>query len=131
MAEPLQERIVRAAEQSVGRAVGFGALGIGCTVLGLSGFPVLALGSGAVLTALMAAILMLKAYAAPRRPHRRTEVWLMLDRPAGLRPEVAQALIGDALRSAFVRYARWSAMVAGGFWLASLVARVMGLSGTA
>ncbi|MFO1068605.1 MAG: hypothetical protein U1E14_08790 [Geminicoccaceae bacterium] len=127
MAEPLQERIARAAEQSVGRAVGFGALGIGCTVLGLSGFPILALRSGAALTALMAAILMLKAHAAPRHPHRRTEVWLILDRPAELRPELAQTLIGDALRAVLERYARLSALAAGGLWLASVVARLAGI----
>lgn len=123
MADELGQRIAQAAELSVGRAVGFGALGIGCTVLGLSGFPLLALRSGAVLTGLMAAILLLKGAAATRRPYRRTEVWLILDRPRDLPPERAQSLIGTALRLAFERYARWSAAVAAGFWALSLLAR--------
>jgi hypothetical protein len=117
------DAIDRAAEQSVGRAVAFAALGIGCSMLGLAGYPVMALRCGAVLTALMATILLIKAMAAPRRPHRRTEVWLLLDRPPDLPPERAQQLIGEALRRVFERYARWSATTALGFWAASLLLR--------
>lgn len=115
----------RAAEVSVGRAVGFGALAIGCVVLGLAAFPVLALRSGAALTMLMAAILLLKAQQAPARPFKRTEVWLILGRPDGLSPSLAQRLIGTALRDVLQRYAGWSAAVAVLFWLASLAWRLL------
>lgn len=120
MADDLLTRVQIAAGISVGRAVGFGALAIGCVVLGLGGYPVLALRSGAVCTMLMAAILLLKAVQAPARPFRRTEVWLLLDRPDRIAPEIAQRVIGTALRDQFQLYATWSAAVATGFWIASI-----------
>jgi hypothetical protein len=112
--------IARAAEQSVGRAVGFGALGIGCVVLGLAGYPVMALRAGAALTLMMAAILLLKALAAPTRPYRRTELWLLLEVPDQPPADRAQHLVGAALRRVLERYARIAAFTAAGFWLASL-----------
>mgnify|MGYP005848291151 CR=1 FL=1 len=115
----------RAAELSVGRAVGFGALAVGCVVLGLAAFPVLALRSGAALTMMMAAILLLKARQAPARPFKRTEVWLILGRPEHLPPSLAQRLIGTALHDVLTRYGHWSAGIAVAFWLASLVWRLL------
>jgi hypothetical protein len=120
LADDLPGEVRRAAETSVGRAVGFGALAIGCVILGLGGYPVLALRVGAACTMLMAVILLLKALQAPSRPFRRTEVWLLLDRPHWIAPQLAQRLIGGALRETFRRYAGWSAGVAIGLWLASL-----------
>lgn len=117
--DPL-ERIRAAADVSVGRACGFAALAIGCVVLGLSGFALLALRTGAVLSMLAASILYMHALSARSRPYRRTEVWLLLGRPRGLPDPVAQRLIGEALRAALERYARGYAFAALGFWLASL-----------
>lgn len=112
--------IARAAERSVGRAVGFGTLAIACTVLGLAGFPLLALRTGAALSLMMAAILWLKALAAPTRPYRRTEAWLLLE-PAEHPPaHLAQGLIGGSLRRVLERYARIATLAATGFWLTSL-----------
>lgn len=121
MPDRFAEQVRLAAETSVGRAVGFGALAIGCIVLGLAGYPVLALRSGAACTALMAAILLMKALQAPTRPFRRTEVWLLLDRPGSVAPRLAQRLIGQALRTTLERYAKWAAACAMGLWLASIV----------
>jgi hypothetical protein len=125
LADDAPGEVRRAAEISVGRAVGFGALAIGCVVLGLASFPVLALRSGAALTMLMAAILLLHALRAPARPFRRTEVWLILGRPQRLSPALAQRLIGTTLRDVLQRYAGWSAGVAVLLWLASLAWRVL------
>ena len=119
--------VERAVEQSVARGVGFGALAIALVVAGLAGYPQLALRSGAVLALLMWAILRLKALRAPRRPYKRTEVWLLLDPRPAWPAEVAQRLIGEALRRTLERYARFVLVAAIGLWLASLVLPTLGL----
>ena len=119
--------VERAAEQSVARGVGFGALAIALVVAGLAGYPQLALRSGAALALLMWAILRLKALRAPRRPYKRTEVWLLLDPRPAWPAEVAQRLIGEALRRTLERYARFVLVAAIGLWLASLVLPTLGL----
>ncbi len=121
MREDLPAHIRVAAETSVGRAAGFAALAIGCVVLALSSYSLLALRTGAVLSLLAAAIFYQRALAAPERPYRRTEIWLILDRPRNLPEELAQRLIGETLRSTLERYARWYAVAAAGFWLVSLI----------
>lgn len=119
--------VERAAERSIGRGVGFGALAIALTVAGLAGYPQLALRSGACLALLMWAILKLKALRAPRRPYRKTEVWLILDRRPDWSAEVAQRLIGEALRAALDRYARYVLAAALGLWLASAALPLTGI----
>lgn len=113
--------IETSARISVGRACGFGLLAIVCTMAGLAGTPVVALKAGGYLCLLTSVILIVKALAAPRRPYKRTEVWLMLDE--GRRPpaEVAQRLIAGALVQAFyafaIRFAQASAGLLGGAML--------------
>ena len=119
--------VERAAEQSVARGVGFGALAIALVVAGLAGYPQLALRSGAALALLMWAILRLKALRAPRRPYKRTEVWLLLDPRPAWAAEVAQRLIGEALQRTLERYARYVLAAAVGLWLASVVLPWLGL----
>lgn len=113
-------RLERLAEIAVARAVGFAALGILMVVLGLMGDLKLSLRSGAALFALSAAVLMLKARLAPTRPYRRTELWLMLETPPKAPAPVLQRLVGEAMRAAFERWTRRTALAAVGFWLASL-----------
>ncbi len=113
-------RIEQAAEISVGRAVGFGALAIVTVVLGLIFAPVMALKTGGALTLLMAAVLQLKAERAPVQPYRSTEVWLILDQRLGMPDEHAQRIVGHTLRAVYLRYALASAAVAGGLWLLGL-----------
>jgi hypothetical protein len=118
--------IERAAEQSVARGVGFGALAIALVVAGLAGYPPLALRSGAGLALLMWAVLKLKALRAPGRPYKRTEVWLMLEQRPGWPAAVTQRLIGGALQRTLDRYARFVLLVAIGLWLASLAVTLLG-----
>lgn len=120
--------IERAAEQSVARGVGFGALAIALVVAGLAGFPLLALKSGAALALLMWAILRLKALQAPRRPYKHTEVWLLLDPRPNWPAPVVQQLIGTALKRALERYAWFVLAVAVGLWLASLALALFQIS---
>ncbi len=117
----------RAAEQSVARGVGFAALGIAMTVAGLAGDPVLSLRTGAALTLLLWAILRLKALRAPRAPYKRTEVWLLLEPRPTWSADVAQRLIGRALKATLERYARFVLLVSLGLWLAGLMLPSLGL----
>ncbi len=118
--------VERAAELSVARGVGFGALAIALVVAGLAGYPQLALRSGAVLALLTWAVLRLKALHAPRRPYKRTEVWLMLDPRPAWPAEMAQRVIGAALQRTLERYARFALVAAVGLWLASLLVPWLG-----
>jgi hypothetical protein len=114
------DRIQVAAELSIGRAVGFGALAIGTVVLGLIFDPVLALKTGGALTLLMAAVIQLKAERARFQPYRSTEVWLILDRHLDLPDDHAQRIVSTVLRSIYHRYAQASVAVAVGLWLLGL-----------
>lgn len=106
------DRLKAVAEVSVARATGFGALAIFCTMIGLSGTPILALKVGAILALVGASVLLLKAQLAQRRPYDRTELWLMLspaDRP---QPGYAQFMIGSVLRQTFIQFAVYHAIAA-------------------
>jgi hypothetical protein len=117
-------RIEDAAEISVGRAVGFGALAIATAVLGLIFDPAMAFKTGGALTLLMAAILWLKLERARSQPYRSTEVWLILDNRLGLPDEHAQRMVSAALCAVYRRYARVSAAVAVGLWLLGLLCQL-------
>jgi hypothetical protein len=119
--------VERAAEQSVARGVGFGALAVALVVAGLAGYPQLALRSGAALALLMWAVLRLKALRARRHPYKRTEVWLLLEPRPSWPAEVAQRLIGEALQRTLERYARLVLVAAIGLWAASVVLPWLGL----
>jgi hypothetical protein len=119
------DRIQAAAELSIGRAVAFGALAVGTVVLGLIGWPALALKTGSALTLLMAVILLLKSEQARSRPYRRTEVWLILDRRLGLPEDRAQIMVSQVLYDTYHRYARCCLAVAVGLWLLGLAFQLL------
>lgn len=119
------DRIEVAAEVSISRAVGFGALAIGTVVLGLSFEPATALKTGSALTLLMAMILLLKSEEALSRPYRRTEVWLILDRRLDLPDDHAQRIVSRVLCATFRRYARYSIAAALGLWLLGLACQLL------
>jgi hypothetical protein len=120
------DRIQVAAEISIGRAVGFGALAIATLVLGLIFDPALALKTGGGLTLLMAAIIQLKAERARSQPYRSTEVWLILDKRLGLPDAHAQRIVSAVLRSVYGRYAQASLAVAVALWLLGLAFQLVG-----
>jgi hypothetical protein len=119
------DRIQVAAEISIGRAVGFGALAVGTVVLGLVFEPVLALKTGSALTVLMAVILLLKSAQALSRPYKRTEVWLILDKRLGLPEDCAQRMVSQVLQHTYRRYARCCLAVAVGLWLLGLAFQLL------
>jgi hypothetical protein len=105
------DAVERAAYLSVGRACAFGALAIFCFIVGLSFDPNLAARAGGLLTMLMTAILIMRATSAPTRPYGKTETWLMLEASERPSAQVAQQVIGSALREAYFWYARSTALV--------------------
>lgn len=121
------EPIERMAEQSVGRAYGFGLLAVGCFALAFSFLPHLAAKFGGMAAFLMSVIFLVKGLLAPRISYRRTETWILLERDERPRPEIAQAIIGKVLRDTFFHFALLSALLAAGMLAAAVVLSILGL----
>jgi hypothetical protein len=116
------------AHYSVGRACMFGMLGIVTFMMGMIGWPDLALRAGAILFLLTAAILLLKAIQAPTRSYRRTEVWILLGKRHDL-PEIrAQAIFGQVLRDTYLKFARMAMTASVALWIIEVSLRVAGLA---
>jgi len=111
------ERVRGAARHSIGRAFLFTMLAIGAAISGLIGWPIMAFRMGAVLWMLAAAIMMLRALGAAKRPYRRTETFILLGRQHGLPEAQAQAVFADVLWHTYRRFAEWSLMLAAAFWM--------------
>ena len=112
----------RLAFESVLRACSFASLAIFCVMIGLSFEPRAAFQAGAMLTLLMTAVLMLKAYGARTKHYRRTEMWLYLTDEQRPPEAYAQRMTSAVLEQTYLTFARWTAMVAvvlGILWLAA------------
>ncbi|HEY5798158.1 MAG TPA: hypothetical protein VIU82_24400 [Bosea sp. (in: a-proteobacteria)] len=94
---------------SVSRGCAFAGLAIICVMVGLAGYPGMALQSGAILMMLAAAVLILKAERSQRVSYKRTELWVLLDPKERPRADFAQQVIGLALREVYLRFARYFA----------------------
>jgi hypothetical protein len=90
---------------SIARGCGFAALAVVCLMMALSFDAGLSLRTGGFGLLLGCVILLLKADHAPRKPYRRTEVWLMMDARERALVENRPALIGSSLREASLRFA--------------------------
>ena len=104
------------AYETVMRACGFGSLAIFCVMVGMSFHPRFAFQAGGFLTLMMALILIYKAWEAPNKNHRRTELWLYL--PKELRPPegYAQWAVATAMRETYLTFARWTSLIAIVMW---------------
>ncbi len=120
------EDIRRIAYETVLRACGFGSLAIFCIMIGLSFQPRAAFQAGGFLTLLMTAILILKAYEAQTKDHRRTELWLYL--PEERRPPKAEAqwAVSTAMRETYFLFARWTAIISIVMWVIALFFSLIG-----
>jgi hypothetical protein len=98
-------RLFELAQISVARGSAFGLLAIFCLMVGLAGYPLVALKTGGIALMLGAAVLVVKAEHASRRDPRHTELWTLLDKHERPHGEVAQVLVGSTLRQVFSRYA--------------------------
>lgn len=121
------DRIRHHAWASISRACGFGALAIGTAMIGAAALPALAAKIGAAATALMAAILLLKAVNAPKQPYRTTELWVMLDRDHGLPEAHAQRILMGMLQECYARSAKVAIAVALALWIVGLFLGFAGL----
>jgi hypothetical protein len=110
------EDMRRIAYETVLRACGFGSLAIFCFMVGLSFEPRIAFQSGGVLTMFMTGILFLKALEAPRKPYRRTEMWLYLSEAQRPPAASAQQLISVVLRETYLTFALWTSIIAIVMW---------------
>jgi hypothetical protein len=121
------EDMRRIAYEIVLRACGFGSLAIFCVMIGLSFEPRAAFQTGGFLTLLMTGILILKAYRAPRKDYRHTEMWLYI--PEERRPPkaYAQFTISTILQETYVSFARWTAIISIVMWCISLFFSLVGL----
>jgi hypothetical protein len=98
-------RIESLAELSVGRGCGFAGLAILTFMIGLSWDPVLACRVGGLLALFVCALLLLKAWWAPYRSVRKTELWMMLEPSQRPVAAVAQRVIGATLQTCYLRFA--------------------------
>jgi hypothetical protein len=111
------ERIRSAALVSIGRAFLFFMLAVGTVMFGLIAWPYLAFKSGAILTSLLATILVLRAGLAPRQDFRRTETWILLDKRHSLPAHRAQGIFANVLQETYRRFAIYAAAMACACWM--------------
>lgn len=123
------DAIENAAFVSVGRACGFAGLGIFCLIFGLSYEPVLAARTGGVISLALALLLAGYAFCAPTRPYRRTELWLILARDQRPPDTIAQKVIGETLRAAYLWFAQQAASISIVLLVAAVVLRLAGAQG--
>jgi hypothetical protein len=118
------DRIRNLAVLSIRRACGFAVIAICTAMSGLLYEPLLAIRVGAFLTTGGLLVLLYKAYEAPRRDHRKTELWLLLGRDAGMPDASAGRVINNVLREVYMEHAGYAATVALALWVATLVGRL-------
>jgi hypothetical protein len=119
------EHIRAIAYETVLRACGFGSLAIFCVMVGLSFNARAAFQAGGFLTMMMSLILIYKAWEAPNKSHRRTELWLYL--PKDLRPPegYAQWAVATAMRETCLKFARWTSLIAIVMWVLALTFSIL------
>lgn len=99
------DRMRDAAMLSVGRAVGFGGLGISMVMLGSAFDVALALRAGFTLTLVLTAILLWNYQAAPGRRAEQFEAWIILpveDRPSG---DAARGVFANIMAETYLYFA--------------------------
>jgi hypothetical protein len=114
-------RLSDLANISVARGSAFGLLAIFCFMIGLAGYPVIALKSGAIALMVGAGLLIWKAEVSRRKPYRRTELWTMLEPHERPIEPIAQQVISSTLQGMFSRFAVYYAQAAVTCFAASLV----------
>jgi hypothetical protein len=111
----MRDRLNELATLSVARGVGFAGLAILCAMIGFYGNAHALLKFGGLGSLLVAAVLIVKARAAPRLAYRRTELWLMLEPHERPPAAIAQRVIAVARQAALFRFAHASAAVSVAF----------------
>lgn len=112
--------VEQAAQASVGKACGFAGSAIILAVVSLSFDPVLASRSGAMLTLLLSATLVLCASAMTGSPGQLKNVWLLVDERNRRPNNDARRALNDARRHAMLWFAAWSALASVLFAMAAI-----------
>ena len=110
----------RIAYETVLRACGFASLAIFCVLIALSFVPRSAFQAGGFLSMLMTLVLVLKAYEARTKDHRRTEMWLYLPKESRPPRALAQRMISAVMRETYLLFARWTAIISIVMWTIAL-----------
>jgi hypothetical protein len=120
------EEIRRVANEIVLRACAFGSLAIFCVMIGLSFLPRAAFQAGGFLSLIMTLVLIVKAYEARTKDHRRMEMWLYLRKEVRPPQAHAQQTISAVMRETYLTFARWSALIAVVMWTMALLISLLG-----
>ena len=121
------EEMRRIAYETVLRACGFASLAIFCVMIGLSFLPRSAFQAGGFLSMSMTLVLVLKAYEARTKDHRRTEMWLYLPKESRPPQAFAQKTVSTLMRETYLLFARWTAIISIVMWTIALFFSVIGL----
>jgi hypothetical protein len=121
------DEMQRIAYETVLRACGFASLAIFCVMIGLSFLPRSAFQAGGFLSMTMTLVLVLKAYEARTKDHRRTEMWLYLPKERRPPQANAQRAISTVMRETYLLFARWTAIISIVMWTIALFFSAIGL----
>ena len=121
------DAIENAAYVSVGRACGFAGLAVFCMVIGLSFEPALAARAGGIACFAVMAILVFRAWQAPWRPYKYTELWLILEEDKRPPASIAQQVIGETLRDTYSWFAQQAGIITATLLIIAIVLRLIGL----
>jgi len=117
----------RIAYETVLRACGFASLAIFCIMFALSFLPRSAFQAGGFLSMVMTLVLVLKAWEARTKDHRRTEMWLYLPKESRPPQAHAQRTISAVMRETYLQFARWTALLSIVMWTIALLFSIVGL----
>lgn len=117
----------RIAYETVMRACGFASLAIFCVMIGLSFLPRSAFQAGGFLSMVMTLVLVLKAWEARTKNHRRTEMWLYLPKESRPPETHAQRTISTLMQETYFLFARWTALISIVMWTIALLFSIVGL----
>ena len=120
------EVIRRVAYEIVLRACGFGSLAIFCVMIGLSFAPRSAFQAGGFLSMVMTLVLLLKAYEARTKDHRRTEMWLYVEKDFRPPEAYAQWASATVLRDTYLTFALWTSLISIVMWAIALIFMLLG-----
>ena len=121
------EKVRDQAMLCVGRAVFFGYLAISMVMLGSMFDLVLFFRTGAILTLVMAIVLLWFAQTAPGRAPEKTETWLLLEDRYRPRNEHAMRLFFQVLQEVYVYFAMLAVKIAITLGLTSLLPSMTGI----
>jgi len=121
------ETIRKVAVMCIARAVMFGTLAIVCVMVAFAFSPPAAFRTGAMLTLVMAVVLLLKAQYALHQKPRHTEIWLYLDERTRPGDEEAGRRFAEVLREVYGRFAAITFATACGLFLVSMLMMAAGM----